>query len=655
MCGLAGVFDFAARAESDSGSDQRALIERMTARLVHRGPDEGGTHLEPGLALGHRRLSIIDLAAGQQPLGNEDASVLTVYNGEIYNHAELRDELIGRGHQFRTRCDTEVIVHAWEEWGERCVGRFRGMFALAVWDRRRGQLFLARDRLGIKPLYYAALPDGRLLFASELKSLLACPELPRDIDPAALEEYFAFGYVPDPRSIFAAVRKLPPGHLLSVERGYPPGEPQPYWDVAFAPSDPAHCPSFAEHVEELATRLGEAVGMRMIADVPLGAFLSGGVDSSTVVALMSEASQRPVTACSISFAEQAYDESEYARVVAGHLGLHHHVDEVSSERFALVDELARLFDEPFADPSALPTYEVSRMARRHVTVALSGDGGDELFAGYRRYQGYAREARLREMLPDGLRRAVFAPLARLYPKADWAPQLLRAKATFQALAADPVAGYLRSVAVVEDSIRARLFSARMRGDLQGYHAGEVLRRHALAQGWVDNSGQLPAKMDPIAFVQYLDLKTWLPGDILTKVDRASMAHGLEVRVPLLDHQFVEWAARLPSTYKIDDRQGKRILKDFAASRVPPEVIKRRKQGFDMPLADWLRGPLRGELRRAVLGERLADSGFFDPSELRRLVDDHQAGRSNHARPLWALLMFEAFLRQVAEPRAEALA
>ena len=652
MCGLAGIFD---PLGGSQGCSERALIEQMTALLEHRGPDEGGTHLEPGLALGHRRLSIIDLTSGQQPLGNEDGSVLTVYNGEIYNHAELRAELAARGHQFRTCCDTEVIVHAWEEWGEGLVGRLRGMFALAVWDRRRGQLFLARDRLGIKPLYYAALADGRLLFASEVKSLLACPELPRDIDTAALEEYFAFGYVPDPRSIFTAVRKLSPGYTLTVARGQLPTAPQPYWDVAMAPGDPAHSPSFAEHAEELATRLGEAVGIRMIADVPLGAFLSGGVDSSTVVALMSEASHQPVTACSIAFAEQSYDESEYARVVARHLGLHHHVDEVSSDRFELVDELARLFDEPFADPSALPTYEVSRMARRHVTVALSGDGGDELLAGYRRYRGYAREERLRDWLPDSLRRGLFGPLAQLYPKADWAPQWLRAKATLQALAADPVGGYLRSVAVVDDSIRARLFSAGMRRDLQGYHGVVVLRRQADAQGWGGKGERLPAGMDPIAFVQYLDLKTWLPGDILTKVDRASMAHGLEVRVPLLDHQFVEWAARLPSAHKFNNREGKRILKHFAQTRVPPEVINRRKRGFDMPIADWLRGPLRGELRRAVLGERLADSGFFDPAVLQRLVDDHQGGRSNHARPLWALLMFEAFLRRVAESAPEASA
>ena len=630
MCGLTGYMDLWGRAEPDPG-----LLAAMNRTQVHRGPDEEGEHVEPGLALGHRRLSIIDLAGGHQPMANEDGSVLTVYNGEIYNHRELAAELQRRGHRFRTRCDTEVIVHAWEEWGEGCVRRLRGMFAFAVWDRRRQTLFLARDRPGIKPLHYAILPGGRLLFGSELKSLLACPDLPRDLDPEAVEEYFAFGYVPDPKTIFAAARKLPPAHTLTVVRGRPPGAPRRYWAPEWGSDGPRDA---REAGAELLARMGEAVSIRLVAEVPLGAFLSGGVDSSAVVALMSERSGEPVQACSIAFGDPRYNEAAYAAAVAERYRARHHVQQVDPDRMDLVDTLAELFDEPFADASALPTYEVSRVARGRVTVALSGDGGDEMLAGYRRHRGWLGEARLRRLIPDGARAALFGPLARLCPKADWAPRPLRAKATLEALAADAAGGYLRSVAVVDDATRARMFSPTLRRRLNGYGAVEVVRRHAVAAP-VD---------DPLAFVQHLDLQTWLPGDILTKVDRTSMAHGLEVRVPLLDHPLVEWMARLPAHLKIHDGQGKYLLKHAFRSRLPHNVLYRRKQGFVMPVGDWFRGPLRGRLRDAVLGERLADSGWFDTAELARMVDRHQRGTRDYTRPLWSLLMFEAFLRRRAE-------
>ncbi|MCC3751733.1 MAG: amidotransferase 1, exosortase A system-associated [Halorhodospira halophila] len=632
MCGIAGILD---RGRGGGDPGQEALIRRMTDTLSHRGPDAAGVHCEPGIALGHRRLSIIDRADGQQPLTNEDGRVWTVFNGEIYNHAYLRERLQGLGHQFRTRCDTEVIVHAWEAWGEACVEHFRGMFSLAVWDSREQTLFLARDRLGKKPLCYAELADGRVLFGSEIKALLACPELPRDLDACAVEAYFAYGYVPDPQSIFAAVRKLPPGHTLTFRGGEGQARPRCYWSPRFT-GDSELSPESA--VEEMRDRLREAVSVRLESEVPLGAFLSGGVDSSAVVASMSELGGQPVDACSIAFGDPRYNEADHARSVATHLGLNHHLYELSPERFDLLDELALLFDEPFADPSALPTYEVSRVARQHVTVALSGDGGDEVLAGYRRYRGYAREAQIRDRLPGSLRRGLFAPLARWYPKADWAPRVFRAKATFEALAADPVAGYLRSVAVVDDAQRQQLFSDQLRGELQGYHAAEVLRRHA---------ADAPSH-DPVAFVQYLDLKTWLPGDILTKVDRASMAHGLEVRAPLLDHTLVEWAGGLPTDRKIREGQGKWLLKRAVEDHLPREILYRRKQGFDLPVAEWFRGPLRAPLRQALLGERLADSGFFDVDRLQVLLDEHQSGRRNHARPLWALLMFESFLRRSLE-------
>ena len=626
MCGIVGIVDLQGRREVDE-----PLLRSMNESQRHRGPDQGGLHREPGVGLGHRRLSIIDLASGRQPLANEDGSVVVVYNGEIYNFQPLMEELRARGHRFRTRCDTEVIVHAWEEWGEACVERFRGMFAFALWDRGRETLLLARDRLGIKPLHYAPLPDGRLLFASELKALERHPALARELDPLAVEDYFAYGYVPEPRTIYRGVRKLPPGHTLLLRRGRPVPEPRPYWDVPFRPLPPM---DEGEAAEELLRRLEEAVRIRLVAEVPLGAFLSGGVDSSAVVAMMARASEGPVNTCSIAFREADFDESRYAALVAERYRTRHHVDRVEAEDYDLVDTLARVYDEPFADSSALPTYRVCQLARRHVTVALSGDGGDESLAGYRRYRWHLREEALRRPLPLGLRRTLFGTLGRLYPKLDWAPRWLRAKSTFQALARDSLEGYFHAVCILPDELRGRLYSEGLRRELQGYRAVEVLRRHA------DR-----APDDPLGRVQYLDLKTYLPGDILTKVDRASMAHALEVRVPILDHPFVEWVSGLPSAMKLRGGEGKRLLKRALEPLLPREVLYRPKMGFAVPLARWFRGPLRERVREAVLGERLAETGLFDRRFLRYLVDRHQQGLRDFSAPLWSLLMFEAFLRR----------
>lgn len=627
MCGLVGIMDTRGRADPD-----RDLLQRMNASQFHRGPDQGGEHFEPGLALGHRRLSIIDLASGQQPLANEDGSVLVAYNGEIYNFPELMDELRERGHQFRTRCDTEVVVHAWEEWGAACVEHFRGMFAFALWDRSRETLFLARDRLGIKPLHYALLDDGRLLFGSELKSLLECSELSRSLDPTAVEDYFAYGYVPDPKTIFSHAQKLPPGHTLTVTRGQRLSAPAPYWDVAFGADGPT---DLASASDELVERLREAVRIRLVAEVPLGAFLSGGVDSSAMVALMSGLSDDPVNTCSIGFGDPRYNESAYAEAVAERYQTRHFSEQVDPERFDLLDRLALLYDEPFADSSALPTYEVSRIARKQVTVALSGDGGDEMLGGYRRYRGFIQEERVRRRLPGGIRRSVLGPMARAYPKADWAPRAFRAKATLEALSLDAVDGYMRSVGILDERSRARMFSGPFKAQLSGYRASDVLRQHAAAA---------PTD-DPLAFVQYLDLKTWLAGDILTKVDRASMAHALEVRVPLLDHKLVEWMARLPAHLKIRGQSGKHVFKHAMEPYLPADILHRPKQGFNMPIKEWFRGPLRQQVANAVQSQRMLDTGFFDPGELRRLVTEHQQGRRDHARPLWSLMMFESFLRQ----------
>ncbi|WP_018950564.1 XrtA/PEP-CTERM system amidotransferase [Thioalkalivibrio sp. ALMg11] len=626
MCGITGIFDL-----RDRRPINRSLLEAMNETQFHRGPDEGGVHLEPGVGLAHRRLSIIDLSGGQQPLFNEDETVVVTYNGEIYNFPELTAELQQAGHRFRSHCDTEVIVHAWEEWGEACVQRFRGMFAFAVWDRNRDTLFLARDRLGVKPLYYGALADGHLIFGSELKALMAHPGMPREMDPHAVEDYFAFGYVPEPRSIFRGVHKLPPGHTLTVRRGQGNlSEPREYWDIPFGDSGVADAATAAE---ELTARLREAVDVRMVAEVPLGAFLSGGVDSGAVVAMMAGLSDDPVRTSSIGFADPAYDESRYARMVAERYHTDHRTQEVDPDDFALLDRLSGLYDEPFADSSALPTYRVCEQARQQVVVALSGDGGDENLAGYRRYRHHLAEERLRAPLPLGLRRAVFGTLARWYPKADWAPRPLRARATFQALARDSVEGYFQGVSILRDDLRAHLFSPAFRRSLQGYSAVEVLRRHA---------ARAPTE-HPLSLVQYLDMKTYLPGDILTKVDRASMAHSLEVRVPLLDHQLVEWTSGLPPDLKLRGTEGKYVLKKAMEPYLPEEILYRRKKGFAVPVAEWFRGPLRERMRAQVLGPRIADSGIFDMDYLKTLVDQHTSGARDHSPVLWSLLMFEGFL------------
>jgi asparagine synthase (glutamine-hydrolysing) len=632
MCGIAGMIDTRARREPD-----RALALRMNAALAHRGPDGDGVHVEPGVALCHRRLAIIDLATGQQPLYNEDGSVVVVYNGEIYNYQELIPELQALGHRFHTRSDTEVIVHAWEAWGERCVERFRGMFAFALWDRGRETLFLARDRLGVKPLHYAWLTDGQLLFASEIKALLLHPGLDRGIDPQAVEEYFAFGYVAEPRSIYRAVRKLPPAHTLTIRRGAAPGEPRRYWDVRFSAAAPI---ALEDACVELRRRLEDSVRLRLISEVPLGAFLSGGVDSSAVVATMAKVSAEPVNTCSISFDDPAFDESRYAQLVATRYATRHRVDHVASDDFDLIDELARVYDEPYADSSAIPTYRVCQLARQHVTVALSGDGGDESFGGYRRYQLHVAEERVRSRLPLALRRPLFGMLGRLYPKADWAPRVLRGKTTFEALANDSVEAYAQTMAFVREPLRRQLFSARFQASLGGYRAAEVFARHA-ARADTD---------DPLALVQYIDLQTYLVGDINTKVDRASMAHSLEVREPLMDHPLVEWLATLPSSLKLRSGEGKFLLKQAMEPLLPREIMYRPKMGFAVPLARWLRGPLRERLRAAVLGESLAETGMFDPATLRQLVDAHLSGRRDYSTPLWTLLMFDAFLRNADAAR-----
>ncbi|MBX3610157.1 MAG: amidotransferase 1, exosortase A system-associated [Hydrogenophaga sp.] len=627
MCGISGLFDTQGLRPYDP-----ALLRRINDIQSHRGPDSDGLHLEPGVALGHRRLSVIDLSTGDQPLFSEDGNVVIVFNGEIYNFRQLVPELQSLGCRFRTRSDTEVIVQAWQTWGPACVQRLRGMFAFAIWDRPRQTLFLARDRLGVKPLHYAWLPDGTFIFGSELKVITAHPAFERRIDPLAVEDFFSLGYVADPRCIYQGVHKLPSAHTLTLRRGAS-GQPQPvpFWDVRFTNDNPV---SHADAQVELRERLRESIELRMIADVPLGAFLSGGVDSSAVVATMAGLSQTPVHTCAIGFDDPRFNESDFAQQVADRYRTDHKLEVVGTDDFDLIDRLAWLYDEPFADSSAVPTYRVCEMARRHVTVALSGDGGDESFGGYRRYRMHLGEEALRSRLPLGLRRPVFGSLGQIYPKADWAPRPLRAKTTFQALAMDTVEAYHHSMSHLRADQRGALFSDGFKRELDGYSSLEVFSRYA-EQALTD---------DPLALIQYIDYKTWLVGDINTKVDRASMAHSLEVREPLMDHELIEWLATLPSSHKIDGGEGKALLKRAMEPMLPNDVLYRPKMGFSVPLAAWLRGPLSQRTREAVLGDRLADTGLFRPEQLKRMVDEHQRGVVDHATPLWMLMMFEAFLR-----------
>jgi asparagine synthase (glutamine-hydrolysing) len=629
MCGIAGIYDLAGRRDID-----RDLLERMNQTQVHRGPDGGGYHTEPGVGFGHRRLSIIDLSGGHQPLFNEDETVVVTYNGEIYNFKALTEELLALGHSFRTRCDTEVIVHAWEEWGEASVKRFNGMFAFAIWDRNRQKLFLARDRLGIKPLYYGVTDDQQLIFGSELKALACHPRLPRTINPQAVEDYFTFGYIPDPKTIYRDVFKLPPGHTLTISKDKKLPAPKQYWDVSFEPAGPR---DEGEICSELISRFEESVRKRMIAEVPLGAFLSGGVDSSAVVAMMAASSADPVNTCSISFGDPAYNESAHAAEVARQYKTLHEVEQVDPNDFSLIDRLVDMYDEPYADSSAIPTYRVCELAKRSVTVALSGDGGDENFAGYRRYRWHAYEERVRSVLPDVIRQPLFGALGAIYPKLDWAPRVLRAKSTLEAIGRNSFEGYLHSVSILPGNLHGRLFSDDFRRELQGYRGAEVFRYHA---------ARSPGR-DSLSLVQYLDMKTYLPGDILTKVDRASMAHSLEVRVPLLDHEFVDWVSGLSPGLKLHGREGKYIFKKALESRLPDSILYRPKMGFGVPLASWFRGPLKQQVDEVLSGAQLNDTGIFDARILSHIGEQHSNGLRDYSSPIWALMMFAGFLRREA--------
>ena len=620
MCGLAGIYHQA------GAPIDRGLLERMTTVLTHRGPDGEGFHTEPGVGLGHRRLSIVDVAGGQQPMWNEDHSVVIAFNGEIYNFPELRPELQAMGHVFRNRCDTEAIIHAWEAWGPDCLKRLNGQFSFALWDRNQRTLFLARDRLGKKPLYYARCPDGSLVFGSEMVALAQVPDLSRQISAAAVDDFFAFGYVPDPHTIFEGVHKLPAAHYLLLRPGSH-AAPRRYWS---APTESHQVPEH-EAIEAVRGKLSDATQLRLMADVPLGAFLSGGVDSSAVVATAAMLKTSPLSTFTIGF-PGAEDETPRAEIMARRYGTAQHADQARPDYLQAARDQALIFGEPFGDSSSVPTEAVCALARRHVTVALSGDGGDEVFAGYRRYRWHQMAEAVRAYLPAPIRRNVLGQLAAAYPKMDWAPRWLRAKHTLTEISLDSALGYYRTLAKTQHDLRRQMFAPALRTQLDGHDP--AARVADLMQACDTNDSLLQA--------QYVDVNTYLVGDILTKVDRTSMAHSLEVRAPFLDHDLVGWGMSLPPALKLRGHEGKWVLKRALEPIVPPALLYRRKQGFAMGLSGLFRREA-GRLRERLLGGPMLDSGLFDQAAIAGMIDRHEQGRSDFAGPIWLLLAFEGFL------------
>jgi asparagine synthase (glutamine-hydrolysing) len=614
MCGIAGIVGRPGEPPS------REALSAMASALAHRGPDEQTTTLYPGAGFAFRRLSIIDVAGGAQPLDGEDGSCHLILNGEIYNHAELRPELETAGHRFRTRSDAEVVVHGYEQWGDAVVERLRGMFAFALWDERRQRLLLARDRLGKKPLVYHEA-EGRLQFASELQGLLADPALPRQPDLAALHHYLTYQYVPAPWTAFQGVRKLPPAHLLVFEDGR--ASVRRYWSLS---SRPPLRLSEEDAAAEVRRLLRDAVRVRLMSEVPLGAFLSGGVDSSAVVALMSEFGR--VKTFSIGFEEESFDERRWAAMVARRYGTEHHEFVVRPQASEVLPALVEHYGEPFADSSALPTYYLSRLTREHVTVALNGDGGDELFAGYDRY-GLLSAYRLLGRVPHAA--AAASATARA-----WGRRLpASVRRLLGAISARPEESYARTVSYFSPEEKDALYTPWMREQT----------RTDDSLGLLESAFAQADAPDLLGRTLQVDLATYLPGDLLVKVDIATMAVGLEGRSPFLDHPLVEFAARLPTSLKRRRGRGKWLLRRAVADLLPPEILARRKMGFGVPVSRWFRGELRNLLHDVVLSERAQQRGMLDGAAVAGLVDQHERGAADHGHRLWALLFLELWFRR----------
>ena len=618
MCGIAGFVNH------DEHRDLRAareVLDRMCRVIAHRGPDDQGLMVEDRIALGMRRLSIIDLAGGQQPMSGCDDTVTIVFNGEIYNYRELQRELEARGHRFKTHSDTETILHAYEEFGARCVDHLRGMFAFAIWDGRERELFIARDRVGKKPLFYSIAKSGALIFGSELKSLREHPDFRGDINVEGLDAYLTFGYVPDPLTIFRDVHKLPPGHHLTFKDGH--AHVEQYWDFPYEQGQQDSVRGEEEYLEELRALLDEAVRVRLESEVPLGAFLSGGIDSSAVVGLMARHAHKPVKTFSIGFHEDSYNELKYARIAARKFGTDHHEFIVTPDICEIVDELVWHFDEPFADSSAIPTYMVSKLARQHVTVALSGDGGDELFAGYTRYATNRRRDRFTR-LPGFVRRRLIEPLSRRLPHGAIGRNFLHQ------IASGPQGCYLEQVSVFSRLNKPLLY----RRDFQRRNDDDV----AVAL-FRDHAARVQSS-EPVDTMLYLDSKTYLPGDILTKVDRMSMAASLEARAPFLDHKLIEFVARIPAALKLKEGETKYILKRALQGVVPNEILTRPKMGFGVPIQEWINRELRARIRETLTSQRARERGYFEPRYIDVLLDEHERERRDHSAELWSLFMLE---------------
>jgi asparagine synthase (glutamine-hydrolysing) len=608
-------------------------VRRLCDVLVHRGPDDEGYYIKGPVALGQRRLAILDLAGGRQPMGNEDGTVWITFNGEIYNFRELRERLERLGHRFATRSDTEVIVHAYEQYGPACVKQLRGMFAFALWDQPRQTLLLARDRVGKKPLFYTEM-DGQWVFASELQALLQQPGLAREMDWAALDDYLTYGYVPAPKTIFSGVHKLPPAHWLTLklrpgESGGPEVHVERYWRLAYEPKVRL---SEEDAVDGLLEVLREAVRLRMIADVPLGALLSGGIDSSIVVALMSQLSDRPVKTFSIGFDHQEFNELPHARRVAERCGTEHHELIVRPNALEVLPTLVRHYGEPYADSSAIPSYYVAKLTREHVKVALNGDGGDECFAGYERYAGGLAADRYGR-IPAVVRRLAIEPLSRLLPASGSRRSRLRQARRFLQVAGQPASQrYLRWIGYVPTTDKSALYSPDFQEQLAGHRAESWL-----LEMWERLTA---AGLGPLDRMLAVDVESYLPYDLLVKMDIATMANSLEARSPFLDHEVMEFCARLPASYKLRGMRLKHLLKKAGTGLLPPETLTRRKMGFGVPVGNWMRGDLRSWMEDLLLSPRALKRGYFQPEALRQVVDRHLEGREDRSFELWALLWLE---------------
>lgn len=630
MCGIAGFI-----AKTNERRDERsALLDAMCRVITHRGPDEQGAAIEGRAAMGMRRLSIIDLATGQQPIYNSDRTKLIVFNGEIYNYRELKKDLESRGHKFRTNSDTETIIHAYDEFGADCLRHLRGMFAFAIWDEREKSLFLARDRVGKKPLFYSVTNEGELVFGSELKVLLEHGGVTREMDHGALDAYLTFGYVPEELCIFAGVKKLEPGHFLIFKNGEIHIER--YWDFDF--SADTLIESEDAIAGSLLDKLRQAVEIRLISEVPLGAFLSGGVDSSAVVGLMSQIMDKPVKTFSIGFNEDSFDELKYARMAAGHFKTDHHEFIVTPDSVDIVDDLVWHFDEPFADSSALPTFMVSKLAREHVTVVLSGDGGDELFGGYTRYLTDRSRSNL-ERLPQALRRGLLRPLSEALPHGTLGKNYL-----FN-ISLDAAGRYIDSISHFNGPRKRKLYSSEIRTKMNGsFERGEKLYRQI--------AGSMSSN-DVMEKLLYLDSKTYLPSDILTKVDRMSMASSLETRSPLLDHKLIEYVTRIPSAMKLKGNETKYIFKKAVSRLVPAEILNRAKQGFGVPINEWINVKLKDRITSDLSEGRSMTRGYFDAKYVSLLLDEHRRERRDHSHALWTLWMLELWQRRYVDGASSA--